>query len=578
MRRSVLSSLALASALMLMLASSAFGAPNHRTIQILDNCDGPSFNEALGPGACSRPGGLSFENLERSFARGGAPSWRFSPSQGDAGRGWVRHRDQPGRRVPHLHRGCRVRRRLRPADQRRARPHRRSGVRGSLAVRDHRRHPGREPGGRADLVGRPPVPVPDPSVAAGDRHGPLTASLASVGETPAEWPAFRFGAARAEMARYPPPDDPAHRPGPSPVRHRRQRPARTAGQARPGGSGRTWTRQPHRRSAPGAAVRGRAGTSRSRRPSSRSGATWTRWLGRPGSTSRTGSSGTGCVCRSRIDRAVHYEIVGRTFAALPPETTTHLRIVTVRARPNEEARLIETLRERLPQLVEKGLVASHLGRRVVSGEFEAVTVGVWPDEETLQAATGGGPERPLFEQELSHWSDRLQLETYDGIEIAPRLPAASGPPIFILDDQLRIVDVTATAAAALGREPDDLVGRSLQELSRTDPEEFARNVGLAAAPRLGRRGGQVARPRFGRGLPALRGVPGRAHPRAPHGPRPSLERARPDGRRPRRRARRGLPAQDGQATGLRHAPGAARAPEQQGEAPPGGGASDVRGG
>jgi hypothetical protein len=81
MRRSVLSSLALASALMLMLASSAFGAPNHRTIQILDNCDGPSFNEALGPGACSRPAGLSFENLEQSFARGGAPSWRFSPSK-----------------------------------------------------------------------------------------------------------------------------------------------------------------------------------------------------------------------------------------------------------------------------------------------------------------------------------------------------------------------------------------------------------------------------------------------------------------------------------------------------------------
>jgi len=176
-----------------------------------------------------------------------------------------------------------------------------------------------------------------------------------------------------------------------------------------------------------------------------------------------------------VDRAVHYEIVGRTFAALPPETTAYLRIVTVRARPNEEARLIETLRGRLPQLVDLGLVASHLGRRVVGAEFEAVTVGVWPNQETLQAATGGGPERPLFEQELSHWSDRLQLETYDGIEIAARLPAASGPPIFIMDDQLRIVDVTATAAAALGREPDDLVGRSLQELSQTDPE-FARNT------------------------------------------------------------------------------------------------------
>ena len=178
-----------------------------------------------------------------------------------------------------------------------------------------------------------------------------------------------------------------------------------------------------------------------------------------------------------VDRAVHYEVVGRTFAALPPETTAFLRIVTVRARPNEEARLIETLRGRLPQLVDLGLVASHLGRRVVGAEFEAVTVGVWPDEVTLLAATGGGPERPLFEQELSHWSDRLQIETYDGIEIAPKLPAASGPPIFIMDDQFRIVDITATAALALGRDPDDLVGRILDELSRTDPEEFARNTG-----------------------------------------------------------------------------------------------------
>ncbi len=176
-----------------------------------------------------------------------------------------------------------------------------------------------------------------------------------------------------------------------------------------------------------------------------------------------------------IDRAVHYEIVARTFAALPPETTAFLRIVTVRARGNEEARLIETLRGRLPQLVELGLVASHLGRRVVGSEFEAVTVGVWPDRGTLRAATGGGPERPLFEQELAHWADRLHLETYDGIEIAPKLPAASGPPIFIMDDALRIVDVTATGAAALGREPDELVGRSLDELSQTDPEDFARN-------------------------------------------------------------------------------------------------------
>jgi PAS domain-containing protein len=178
-----------------------------------------------------------------------------------------------------------------------------------------------------------------------------------------------------------------------------------------------------------------------------------------------------------LGRSVHYEIVGRTFAALPPETAAYLRIVTVRAQPNEEVRLLQTLRDRHPRLVELGMVASHLGRRVVGRECEAVTVGVWPDRATIRAATGGGPERPLFEQELSPWSDTLRLETYDGIEIAPRLPAASGPPIFVMDDDLRIVDATASAAAAVGWELVDLVGRTLDQLSRTEPELYARNIG-----------------------------------------------------------------------------------------------------
>jgi PAS domain-containing protein len=177
-----------------------------------------------------------------------------------------------------------------------------------------------------------------------------------------------------------------------------------------------------------------------------------------------------------IDQAVHYEIVERTFAALPSETSAYVRIVTVRAKPNEEARLLETLRNRHPRLVEMGMVASHLGRRVVAGQCEAVTVGVWPDRATIRAATGGGPERPLFDQELSHWSDTVRLETYDGIEIAPRLPAASGPPILVVDDDLRIVDLTASAAAVVGWEPINLVGKTIDELTRTAPAVFAQIV------------------------------------------------------------------------------------------------------
>jgi hypothetical protein len=80
-RRSVLTALAASMALVLMVASATLGAAQHRTVQILDNCDGPTFNAVLGDGACVRPSGLTFDRLVASLARGGAPSWRFSPGQ-----------------------------------------------------------------------------------------------------------------------------------------------------------------------------------------------------------------------------------------------------------------------------------------------------------------------------------------------------------------------------------------------------------------------------------------------------------------------------------------------------------------
>jgi PAS domain-containing protein len=175
----------------------------------------------------------------------------------------------------------------------------------------------------------------------------------------------------------------------------------------------------------------------------------------------------------QVDDAPHYELVGRTFAALPPEEAAYLRILSVRSRPNEEARLIETLRDQQRRFVDLGLVASHLGRRVIGRECEAVTVGVWPDRATIRRATSGGPERPLFERDLADWLDRFHLETYDGIEIAPRLPASTGPQILIIDEDLRIVDITASAAATIGWPAEDLVGRSVPEISLEDAQRRA---------------------------------------------------------------------------------------------------------
>jgi hypothetical protein len=125
------------------------------------------------------------------------------------------------------------------------------------------------------------------------------------------------------------------------------------------------------------------------------------------------------------------------------------------------------LREQQPRLVERGLVASHVGRRVTSDAgVEVVTVSVWPDRATLRSATGGHPDRPVFADELAQWLEQVEIDAFEGIEITPRLPAASGPPLLILDEHLRIVDLTATAAAMLGLPTADLVGRRADDLFR----------------------------------------------------------------------------------------------------------------
>ncbi len=174
-----------------------------------------------------------------------------------------------------------------------------------------------------------------------------------------------------------------------------------------------------------------------------------------------------------VDKAIHYEVAGRMFAALPPMSLAYLRILTVRSRAHDEARLVDTLRSHQAALVRLGMIASHLGRRVVGSECEVVSVGVWPDPATMEAATGRRLDAPLFEEDLSDWRDRIRLTTHDGIEIVPRLPVPSGPPIFILDGDLRIVDVTARAAATMGWETEDLVGRTIPSISLASPEARA---------------------------------------------------------------------------------------------------------
>ena len=72
---------AMVSGVALVAAAVAWAGPSSPQVQMLDNCDGPSFNAAVGAGTCIRNGGLSFEQFLGALAKGGAPSWRFSPGQ-----------------------------------------------------------------------------------------------------------------------------------------------------------------------------------------------------------------------------------------------------------------------------------------------------------------------------------------------------------------------------------------------------------------------------------------------------------------------------------------------------------------
>jgi len=68
--------------LTLAMSSTALAGGDHRNVQMLDACDGPSFNATIGPGTCERDGGLSFGQFSGQLvSMGQAPAWRFSPTQ-----------------------------------------------------------------------------------------------------------------------------------------------------------------------------------------------------------------------------------------------------------------------------------------------------------------------------------------------------------------------------------------------------------------------------------------------------------------------------------------------------------------
>ena len=167
------------------------------------------------------------------------------------------------------------------------------------------------------------------------------------------------------------------------------------------------------------------------------------------------------------DRVESYEVMSRTFGSLPTPTSV-LRILTMTASARAESTLFERLREVQRRLTDHGLIASHIGRRVTDEGIEVLVIGVWVDRAAVEVVTGGRLDRSAFSDEIDPWIETVTAKTYDALEIAPRLPMASGPPILVLDGLRRVVDLTPAGAAAIGRTQDEAIGSFVEDLAAPD--------------------------------------------------------------------------------------------------------------
>ena len=173
-----------------------------------------------------------------------------------------------------------------------------------------------------------------------------------------------------------------------------------------------------------------------------------------------------------VERADLYEVTSRTFASLPTATSVLRILHDSGRRVGMSPTFFDRLRNIQHRLAEQGLIASHIGRRVGPDGIDALILGVWTDRAAIEAASGQ-LDAPAYLHEIEPWILGVTIEMYAALEIAPRLPMASGPPVMILDGSRRVVDLTPSAAATLGRPQEEAAGELIEELAAVDDREQA---------------------------------------------------------------------------------------------------------
>lgn len=173
----------------------------------------------------------------------------------------------------------------------------------------------------------------------------------------------------------------------------------------------------------------------------------------------------------RDGASTHYELVAGSLRSMPLDGA-RLRVLHGMLSPNREAAFFEWTRDQRDRLFDDGLLlGAHLGRRMLGTGAEAVFVGIWRDEEAIDALTGGEHDRPvaLGEETLDFFEEPPAIEEYEALTLAPR--AATAPALLLADDDHRYLYATPAAARLAGRSVAALTSLRVEDLVPPDLAE-----------------------------------------------------------------------------------------------------------
>ncbi|HET7676268.1 MAG TPA: hypothetical protein VFK38_00285 [Candidatus Limnocylindrales bacterium] len=126
---------------------------------------------------------------------------------------------------------------------------------------------------------------------------------------------------------------------------------------------------------------------------------------------------------AETELADHYEVVGEAPRVLVPPAGSALRILRAGLRPDVEEVFFERMRELSRGVgAAGGLVALHLGRRVVERRDEIVAVSVWRDWQALQRVAEDDLDRPLFAAEVELFLVDPVSEHFDALAVERGVP------------------------------------------------------------------------------------------------------------------------------------------------------------